>query len=907
MGRRAAAGQALKQSGQREWLIVQRTAGVFLPMPLVRIYSWVLTVSIVFGASLVAPQAAESASAVSGRSIPVHPPSTVEFDDGMPLPATHPRGNDAPISVRFRWPLLKQDFQHSFNYVDLDPSGSVNDWSCKATTYDTHQGNDIMIRDFVEMDEGRFIVAAAPGVVLRAVDGYFDRAAFPGNGGPNNFVYVQHDDGSKGLYLHHAKWSSLVGAGERFFEGQPLALVGSAGNSSDPHVHFEVADADGTTQEPFAGACRAGASLWQPPQPAHVTTNPIDVYSAGIQIFTPDIYTIKERYPDVTRVQQNAAANAFFFWHRNTDIHAGDVSRVVYRRPDNSIFSDDSFTYTTGSAYDWMYWQTFLPGSGSLGAWKIEYYLNGVLKLTKNFTLSAAAFANPVANTATFAVPKGVAGGVLKGSDVDSGVKNFTLVTPPAHGEVRLFGPRQSRFRYVPESGYAGSDSFQVRATDSEFRDSANASISLNVTAAKQNVLRLEGDSEQDYIEVPAAAALDTPGNAFTVETWIRPGVGSNQYQRVIDRRSPTEFDLRGVSFRLPPEQWVEFSLGRGSDAAYCYSIAQLPLTRWTHVALSYDGTYQRVYINGVLDNFCFAPGSISWTGTGALRIGGGFGSFETYRGDIDEVRWWATARSAAEIASGASCSFYSAALPATLRGNWRFNGDALDSTANALHGTRVVGASFALTDGGTPLRCAGVNLDGDAFTDNADNCPLVSQPSQADADGDKVGDACDLCPAVRDAAQADLDLDGVGDACDKCPFVVDSDQADSDGDGAGDACDPFGSDASKSVPSAAITLNATHNRVSGVSTFSWTAEPKSTAYEFYRGTQPMVAARFYGTCQNARDGNTVDTQFAESEAPVAGSAYFYLVIGVAADGTRGLAGVDSGGKLRDLRARDCR
>lgn len=50
------------------------------------------------------------------------------------------------------------------------------------------------------------------------------------------------------------------------------------------------------------------------------------------------------------------------------------------------------------------------------------------------------------------------------------------------------------------------------------------------------------------------------------------------------------------------------------------------------------------------------------------------------------------------------------------------------------------------------------------------DNCPLVSNPDQADTDPDgpdQLGDACDNCPTVPNVNQEDHDKDGIGDACD--------------------------------------------------------------------------------------------------------------------------------------------
>jgi murein DD-endopeptidase MepM/ murein hydrolase activator NlpD len=85
-----------------------------------------------------------------------------------------------------------------------------------------HEGIDIAV------GSGTPVVAAAAGTVIQA--GWL--------GGYGNLVVVDHGNGLATAYAHNS--SLAVGVGQAVGQGEVLAYSGSTGNSSGPHVHFEV-------------------------------------------------------------------------------------------------------------------------------------------------------------------------------------------------------------------------------------------------------------------------------------------------------------------------------------------------------------------------------------------------------------------------------------------------------------------------------------------------------------------------------------------------------------------------------------------------------------------------------------------------------------------------------------------
>ena len=75
---------------------------------------------------------------------------------------------------------------------------------------------------------GSSVIAVGAGVVSFAGD----------RRGYGNIVEINHGNGYVTRYAHNA--ASLVKAGDTIRKGQRVALMGSSGRSTGPHVHFEV-------------------------------------------------------------------------------------------------------------------------------------------------------------------------------------------------------------------------------------------------------------------------------------------------------------------------------------------------------------------------------------------------------------------------------------------------------------------------------------------------------------------------------------------------------------------------------------------------------------------------------------------------------------------------------------------
>ncbi|HWS89856.1 MAG TPA: Ig-like domain-containing protein [Pyrinomonadaceae bacterium] len=287
-------------------------------------------------------------------------------------------------------------------------------------------------------------------------------------------------------------------------------------------------------------------------------------------------------------------------------------------------------------------------------------------------------------------------------ADVEGGALTAAIASGPAHGTLALNA--DGSFTYTPAAGYAGPDSFTYRASEGPLQ-SAPATVTLDVNAPvcssppSDQIAWYPGNGNgQDLVagknvtpkngadwaagKVAQAFRFDNPGNSnevfyttgpsisepyeqLTIRAWVYPtqhGRTSNGFGKtVISRTNGDGFALRLYNGQIEAD--LRLSSGTGTGPLNIFTGTVVPLNRWSHVAITYDGAQIKAYLDGRLIGAQDATGRIrNWENrTACTMIGnepnppcsiqgdGGFG----WNGLIDEVEVFSRALSAAEIQGG--------------------------------------------------------------------------------------------------------------------------------------------------------------------------------------------------------------------------------------------------------------
>lgn len=202
----------------------------------------------------------------------------------------------------------------------------------------------------------------------------------------------------------------------------------------------------------------------------------------------------------------------------------------------------------------------------------------------------------------------------------------------------------------------------------------------------------LSFDGVNDWVTVNDANSLDLT-NGMTLAAWVYPTTTMSGWRTVVlkEEASSGVYYLYANLDTNQPGGIVDTS---NNGELVVSGKSQLPVNTWTHLAVTYNGQYQRLYVNGVEVAAQPQTGTMS-TSNGALRIGGNSIWNEFFKGRIDEIRVYNQALSATEIKTDMNTAVATSSPPKRLLGEQAL-GSVSDSLASGTAAAFQTTASVA-------------------------------------------------------------------------------------------------------------------------------------------------------------------------------------------------------------------
>ncbi len=200
------------------------------------------------------------------------------------------------------------------------------------------------------------------------------------------------------------------------------------------------------------------------------------------------------------------------------------------------------------------------------------------------------------------------------------------------------------------ETGYWSMDASTISGSTINDLSYFNSDGILNgsptvVPGVKNEALDFSPDNK--YIEITSDDALDIEMN-ITISAWIKwKGQTSESQQIIFSRGSNWRFGIHGgnsLGFYATGSSSYPYTAG------WTNASESIPTNEWVYVAMTYDGRYTKIYINGELKGIEKANGELN-TVNQKLYIGSYSGNTYSFNGIIDGMKVYNYALSDSDIA----------------------------------------------------------------------------------------------------------------------------------------------------------------------------------------------------------------------------------------------------------------
>jgi concanavalin A-like lectin/glucanase superfamily protein len=166
----------------------------------------------------------------------------------------------------------------------------------------------------------------------------------------------------------------------------------------------------------------------------------------------------------------------------------------------------------------------------------------------------------------------------------------------------------------------------------------------VNAIAAKINGGASIGGADGNYLEGADTTDYDFT-NALTLSAWVKTSDTGNF--TIITSRDDIGAGARQWQLRKSSGDKLQAILFFGGSPTTITSSASINDNAWHHVALTYDGSNMKLYIDGVEDGSTPQSGNVDSGANATLKIGSTSSGTLVWNGGLDEIRIAAAARSA--------------------------------------------------------------------------------------------------------------------------------------------------------------------------------------------------------------------------------------------------------------------